>query len=45
MALLADTPRELFPERIETASLPRYVTVGALARLLDHLAGAPGTPG
>lgn len=37
MALLSDTPREIFPERIEVASLPRYVTVGALARLLDHL--------
>jgi acyl carrier protein len=45
MALLADTPRELFPERIEVASLPRYVTVGALARLLDHLSGtSPGAP-
>jgi acyl carrier protein len=37
MALLSDSPREIFPERIEVASLPRYVTVGALARLLDHL--------
>ena len=37
MALLSDTPREIFPERIEVASLPRYVTVGALARLLDQL--------
>ena len=40
MALLSDTPREIFPERIEVASLPRYVTVGALARLLDHLEAA-----
>jgi acyl carrier protein len=37
MALLDDTPRAVFPERIETASLPRYCTVGALARLLDRL--------
>lgn len=40
MALLDDTPRPVFPERIEAASLPRYCTVGALARLLDHLEAA-----
>jgi acyl carrier protein len=40
MALLDDTPREVFPERIETAALPRFCTVGALARLLDHLKAA-----
>ena len=40
MALLDDTPRAVFPERIETASLPRFCTVGALARLLDHLKAA-----
>ena len=40
MALLSDTPPQVFPERIEVASLPRYVTVGALARLLDHLAAS-----
>jgi acyl carrier protein len=37
MALLDDTPPAVFPERIDAASLPRYCTVGALARLLDHL--------
>jgi acyl carrier protein len=37
MALLHDTPRAVFPERIEAAALPRFCTVGALARLLDHL--------
>ncbi len=37
MVLLADTPREVFPERIHTQSLPRYVTVGAIVRLVDHL--------
>jgi acyl carrier protein len=37
MALLHDTPHAVFPERIETAALPRFCTVGALARLLDHL--------
>lgn len=40
MALLGDTPRAVFPERIETAALPRFCTVGALARLLDQLKAA-----
>jgi len=40
MALLDDTPRAVFPERIEAASLPRYCTVGALARLIDQLQAA-----
>jgi acyl carrier protein len=40
MALLSDSPPTIFPERIHTQSLPRYVTVGALVRLLDHLRGA-----
>jgi acyl carrier protein len=40
MALLSDSPASIFPERIHTQSLPRYVTVGALCRLLDHLKGA-----
>jgi len=37
MALLSDSPANIFPERIHTQSLPRYVTVGALVRLLDNL--------
>ena len=37
MALLADTPAELFPAQIDTATLPRYCTVGAFGRLVDHL--------
>jgi acyl carrier protein len=37
MALLSDTPREVFPEKIHAQGLPRYCTVGALVRLLDHL--------
>jgi acyl carrier protein len=37
MALLADTPPEVFPARIDAASLPRYCTVSAMARLVDHL--------
>ena len=42
MALLIDTPPELFPERVHAASLPRFCTVGAIARLVDSiLAGEP----
>jgi len=37
MALLSDTPPEVFPAHIDTASLPRYCTVGAIGRLIDHL--------
>ena len=37
MALLADSPATIFPERIHTQSLPCYVTVGAIVRLVDHL--------
>ena len=36
MRLLHDTPRELFAERIHAATLPRYCTVGAIARLVEH---------
>lgn len=36
MQLLHDTPVELFPERIHVATLPRFCTVGAIARLVDH---------
>ena len=35
MALLHDTPAEVFPPRIHAASLPRFCTVGAIARLVD----------
>src|SRR2546422_8481388 len=35
MALLDDTPAELFPERIHATSLPRFCTVGAIARLVE----------
>ncbi len=37
MALLAETPPAVFPERIHVQTLPRYCSVGALVRLLDHL--------
>ena len=36
MDLLYDTPRELFPPRIHATTLPRYCTVGAIVRLVDH---------
>jgi acyl carrier protein len=37
--LLHDTPRELFGDRIHAATLPRYCTVGAIARLVEHKLG------
>lgn len=36
MDLLYDTPRELFPSRIHATTLPRFCTVGAITRLVDH---------
>jgi acyl carrier protein len=39
MAVLSDTPAAIFPERITTDGLPRFATVGAIARLVDHLRG------
>ena len=36
MTLLYDTPKELFPPRIHAATLPRFCTVGAITRLVDH---------
>jgi acyl carrier protein len=36
MVLLYDTPQELFPARIHASTLPRYCTVGAFVRLVDH---------
>jgi acyl carrier protein len=41
MAMLGDTPPAVFPERIHVQSLPRYCTVGALVRLIDHLREHP----
>lgn len=37
LALLADSPPSIFPERIHVQALPRYITVGALVRLVDQL--------
>ena len=36
MALLDDSPEEIFPERIHADTLPRYCTVAAIARLVRH---------
>ena len=36
MTLLYDTPREVFPARIHATTLPRFCTVGAITRLVDH---------
>ena len=36
MNLLHDTPPELFPPRIHATTLPRFCTVGAIVRLVDH---------
>ncbi len=37
MALLADSPPSIFPDKIHAQTLPRYCTVAAIARLVDHL--------
>jgi acyl carrier protein len=37
MALLSDSPSSIFPDQIHTQTLPRYCTVAAIARLVDHL--------
>jgi acyl carrier protein len=39
MALLYDTPPELFPARIHATTLPRFCTVAAITRLVDHKLG------
>lgn len=41
MNLLCDSPAEIFPARIHASTLPRYCTVAAFVRLVDHkLAGS-----
>ena len=39
MALLHDSPEEIFPERIHADTLPRYCTVAAIARLVRQRLG------
>ena len=41
MALLHDTPPRVFPPTIHATTLPRYATVAAIARLVDHQLGRP----
>ena len=36
MALLDDSPEEIFPEHIHVKTLPRYCTVGAIVRLVAY---------
>ncbi len=36
MSLLHDSPAEIFPARIHASTLPRYCTVAAFVRLVDH---------
>jgi acyl carrier protein len=36
MAMLHDSPAEIFPARIHATTLPRYCTVAAIVRLVDH---------
>jgi acyl carrier protein len=36
MKLLYDSPKELFPLRIHATTLPRFCTVAAIVRLVDH---------
>jgi acyl carrier protein len=36
IAMLHDTPAEIFPERVHATTLPRYCTVAAFVRLVDH---------
>jgi len=36
MELLPDSPAEIFPARIHASTLPRYCTVAAFVRLVEH---------
>lgn len=36
MALLHETPREVFPTRVHATALQRYCAVGAIVRLVEH---------
>lgn len=36
IALLRDSPAEIFPARIHATTLPRYCTVADFVRLVDH---------
>jgi hypothetical protein len=36
ITLLFDSPKEIFPDRIHTSMLPKYCTVNAMVRLVEH---------
>ena len=40
--LLSDSPPSIFPDRIHHQTLPKYCTVGAIARLIDAARVDPG---
>lgn len=42
LALLADSPLAIFPDRIHAATLQRFCTVAAFARLVAHLLAEAG---
>ena len=41
MNLLYDTPKALFPPRIHATTLPRFCTVCAIVRVVDHKLAQP----
>ena len=41
--LLYDSPPQIFPPRIHATTLPRYCTVGAITRLVEHKLAARET--
>jgi acyl carrier protein len=43
MQLLYDSPPQIFPPRIHATTLPRYCTVGAITRLVEHKLAARET--
>ena len=43
MTLLYDSPPQIFPPRIHVTTLPRYCTVGAITRLVEHKLAARET--
>lgn len=43
MTLLYDSPPQIFPPRIHITTLPRYCTVGAITRLVEHKLAARET--
>jgi len=43
MTLLYDSPPQIFPPRIHVTILPRYCTVGAITRLVEHKLAARET--